>query len=103
MTRKEQIKKAAKEYLGIQYDELEREPYVFIAGAEWADANPENTIVIEKYDVPFIKNHIAALEARLAIAVEALEGIATHYIWDEVMYATGVDVREALEKIKGEK
>jgi len=99
MTRKEQIEAAAKAYAEIkfQYPQFVENWEHFISGAEWAD---QNSLLdpISKEDIICImlKSGIkpdtilnAQLEAKLAIAVDALE-FYSHYNL----------AQEALEKIK---
>lgn len=81
-TRKEQIIKEA-DFRGFRGPDYFSG---FLAGAEWADANPCQD---PTHWSPIILNAIKELEAKLSIATEALE-----------FYSCFNVAKEALEKIK---
>lgn len=84
MTREQQILSAA-------MDNAIVDPPInaFIAGAEWADVNPDTTIDAFK-----------VLESKLAIAINALEYYALiHKCVEDAKIISGAPARDALEKL----
>ena len=88
MTRKEQIEAAAKEFCEKSGDSTDAS--CFIKAVEWADANKKYP---ETYNV--YRSELNKLQAKLAIATEALE------IIKQTCDACMIDARKALDKIKG--
>jgi len=106
MSRREQIQQAAKQWLGgvTSGGDFNYDDYGFIAGAEWADANPPNIArAYDLHDAIIARDKkLAIAEQRLAVAVEALERYQNGWV-ESMMNDRGKIAREALAKIRGEK
>lgn len=107
----DQIQRAARDLFGLDVSPITINMRIgFVHGAGWADDNPmspsEELIKTNR----FYKAKLAGLEAKLALAVEALEAIAKHstcegYSQSEtysVVINTERIAAEALKRIKGE-
>ena len=101
MIRKEQIEAAAKEYANRNYSAMVQvmsHGNSFLEGAEWADKTPSQEWIDNVY-----RSKLNKLQARLDIAVDALEHLSTCHYDNRGFPCTTENkyIEDCLAKIKG--